>query len=627
MPHMSKVRKSSIKFSKIVRHRIFHVSVLIFTVGAIITGIIAGTRIVSSSSEVWDYQWLRQSYAVPSNPDTNGTLTMTIRNTGNTTWTNTSDANTIRLGTSRGRDRSSDLYHSSWLSSNRVTSFAGKATLDGSGNLQYDGSGNVVYDNTATTIAPGEVAHFSFSIKTPNRPVSTNEYFSPVVDGRFWLKDIGIYWPLSIAQGYSAQFVGQSAYPTIDKGTNPAGTIHFDYKNTGSFTWYKNGAVSIGTSRDRDRSSGFVASDLGGASQPALPANTANWISSNRAATLSGKVTAGVLDASATAIAPGETARFIIPIDTRGITASTYREYFQPVADGFAWLVDVGAYQDITVANNGSKVAAAGDIACDPASGSFNGGAGIANECKMSDTADLVNNGGFSDVLLLGDNQYDTGTLAMYNASYDLSWGNFIGITRPSPGNHEYKSGNANGYYSYFGAAAGDPTKGYYSFDIGTWHIIALNSNCSHIGGCQAGSAQETWLRADLAANPNICTLAYWHHPRFSSGTHTNDATFDAFWDALYEYQADVVLNGHSHVYERFSRQTPDAVADANGIREFVVGTGGQSISYFPDIKANSASRGDSFGILSLRLSPYSYEWQFLPTSGTFSDRGSTACH
>lgn len=610
--------------SETIQSKMFFIVTFVLALGAL-----AGVKMVFSSSEIWDYQWLSQTYSMPTTPGADGTLTVTVKNIGNTTWTNTNDANTLRLGTSRARDRTSDLYHSSWLSNNRVASFAGRATLNGSGNLQYDGSGNVIYDNTATTIAPGEVAQFSFNVKTPNRPVSSNEYFNFVVDGKLWLKDIGIYWPLNITQGYSAQFVGQSGYPTIDKGVNPVGTIYFDYKNTGSFSWKKNGILRVGTSNTRDRSSSLSASNLGQTNQPTLPTDTNNWISSNRAATLAGKVTAGVLDTTVNAIAPGETARFQISIDTRSVSTSTYREYFQLVADGFAWLADVGAYQDITVTNSGSKVAAAGDIACDPTSGSFNSGNGTASECKMGATADLVSNGSFSQVLLLGDNQYENGTLTKYQQSYDLSWGHFLGITHPSPGNHEYQSGNANGYYSYFGASAGDPSKGYYSFDIGSWHIIALNSNCSYVGGCQAGSTQEQWLRADLAANPDACTLAYWHHPRFSSGTHSNDTTFDAFWDALYEYDADVVLNGHSHVYERFSRQTPDAVADTNsGIREFVVGTGGKNITSFPSIKANSAARNsDSFGVLSLRLSPYSYEWQFLPTSGTFSDTGSTACH
>jgi hypothetical protein len=195
-------------------------------------------------------------------------------------------------------------------------------------------------------------------------------------------------------------------------------------------------------------------------------------------------------------------------------------------------------------------------------------------------------------------------------------------------GNHEYHTAGASGYFSYFGAAAGDPTKGYYSYDIGTWHIIALNSNCSRVGGCGVGSPQEQWLKADLAAHPNMCTLAYWHHPRFSSGDHGSNTSYDAFWKAIYAAGVEIVLNGHDHSYERFAPQNPSGAADPNGIQEFVVGTGGKNHYAFGTIKANSVVRNsDTYGVLKLTLHPTSYDWQFVPEAGkTFTDTGTRNC-
>ena len=231
--------------------------------------------------------------------------------------------------------------------------------------------------------------------------------------------------------------------------------------------------------------------------------------------------------------------------------------------------------------------------------------------------------------MTLGDHQYETGTLDEFQRVYSPTWGRLIDRTFPVPGNHEYDPGAA-GYYSYFGARAGDPTKGYYSFDIGAWHLIALNSECSFVGGCQAGSPQETWLRADLAAHPAACTLAYWHKPRFSSGgLHPSSAAFQPLWQALYDAQADVVLSGHAHDYERFAPQAPNgAPDDVRGIRQFVVGTGGRNLQVLGALQPNSEVRQNtSFGVLKLVLHPTSYDWQFLPTAGgTFTDSGSRAC-
>ena len=274
-------------------------------------------------------------------------------------------------------------------------------------------------------------------------------------------------------------------------------------------------------------------------------------------------------------------------------------------------------------------VAAAGDIACDPADPNFNGGNGTASYCRQMATSDLLVGAGLSAVLLLGDDQYENGSLAKFQASYDPSWGRVKAITRPAPGNHEYNTAAASGYYAYFGAAAGDPSKGWYSFDLGAWHVVVLNSNCAAVGGCGAGSPQEQWLRADLAAHPGVCTLAYFHHPRFSSGPHGPTAEMDAFWRDLHAAGAEIVVNGHDHDYERFAPQTPDGALDAAaGIREFVVGTGGSPLDPFIRAPRNSEARALAHGVLKLTLRSGSYDWAFIPVAGgTFTDRGSGACH
>ncbi len=275
------------------------------------------------------------------------------------------------------------------------------------------------------------------------------------------------------------------------------------------------------------------------------------------------------------------------------------------------------------------RVAAAGDIACNPSSSDFNGGSGRGGDCRQRATSDLLVGAGYDAVLPLGDLQYENGAYAKFLASYDPSWGRVKSISKPVPGNHEYYSEGALGYYRYFGAAAGDPAKGYYSYDLGPWHVVALNSNCSAVGGCGAGSPQEQWLRADLAANPSTCTLAYWHHPRFSSGSHGSDPRYTAFWRALYEANADLVLGGHDHNYERFAPQTPGGAPDAaRGIRQIVAGAGGKGTRSFEAIRPNSEVRdSSSLGVLELTLGAAAYEWRYRPAVGTFTDSGSAACH
>jgi len=233
-------------------------------------------------------------------------------------------------------------------------------------------------------------------------------------------------------------------------------------------------------------------------------------------------------------------------------------------------------------------------------------------------------------VFAAGDLAYPDGTKENFEC-YDKTWGRAKSRTRPAAGNHEFHSSAAAYYFEYFGSAAGDPKNGYYSYELGTWHIIVLNSECMEVDGCDSGSRQEKWLRADLTAHPVACTLAYWHKPLFSSGgAHGNDLEIKPLWQALYEANADVVLNGHDHDYERFAPQTPDAAADsARGIREFVVGTGGKSHRPFGVTTANSEVRNaDAFGVLKLTLKPKGYDWQFIPEAGkSFTDSGSGTCH
>jgi hypothetical protein len=256
-------------------------------------------------------------------------------------------------------------------------------------------------------------------------------------------------------------------------------------------------------------------------------------------------------------------------------------------------------------------VAAAGDIATTPTSGEVT--------AKLLDILDPA------AVLTLGDNAYTAGTMSQFMNFYDPTWGRHNAKVKPAPGNHEYNSGGT-GYFDYFGPRAGPRGYGYYSYDVGGWHLIALNSNIAR----DVGSAQETWLRNDLAANSTQCTLAYWHHPRWDLYTKGNDATQAALWNALYDNGADVVLDGHAHNYQRYSRLDKNGSRDdARGIRQFTVGTGGaphsSSISLKPPAEVVNS---DTFGVLKLTLRPGSYDWNFMPEAGkTFTDSGSEGCH
>lgn len=229
-------------------------------------------------------------------------------------------------------------------------------------------------------------------------------------------------------------------------------------------------------------------------------------------------------------------------------------------------------------------------------------------------------------VFTLGDNVYENGTATEFANCYDPSWGRHKSRTKPVAGNHDYHTSDAAGYFDYFGDAAGPRGKGYYSFDLGGWHIIVLNSNIPRT----ATSEQVAWLRADLSASTTHCTMALWHHPRFSSGRDGNSATQQPFWDVLYELNADLVLVAHDHNYERFAPQTPTGVADpTRGIRQFVVGTGGTNLNELSTIRANSEVRDNTtWGVIKLDLAPNGYSWSYITTpSGAVVDSGSGTCH
>jgi len=242
-------------------------------------------------------------------------------------------------------------------------------------------------------------------------------------------------------------------------------------------------------------------------------------------------------------------------------------------------------------------------------------------------TAALINNLPGATVYTAGDNAYPNGTLTEYNTYYDPTWGAFKSRTRPAPGNHDYKTPGATGYYDYFGALSGPSGLGYYSFDLGEWHVVSLNSEVSMV----KGSAQETWLRSDLAASAKPCTLAYWHKPLYTSGAaHAPATNTRPLFRALYDNNAEVVVNGHNHQYERFAPMNAFGALDpVRGIREFVAGTGGGSHSAFGTTQPNSEARNSTaYGVLKFTLHSNSYDWEFVPIAGqTYTDSGTTACH
>lgn len=230
-------------------------------------------------------------------------------------------------------------------------------------------------------------------------------------------------------------------------------------------------------------------------------------------------------------------------------------------------------------------------------------------------------------VFAAGDLAYPKGSAKDFRNCYGPSWGAFRNRTSPVVGNHEYEQPGAKPYFAYFGKRAGPSGKGWYAYNLGTWRIYVLNSNCE-IVRCGSKSAQGRWLRADLAAHPHACVAAIWHHPLFSSGFHGPITLSRRLWRPLAAAGADIVINGHDHDYERFEPQTIDGVASPSGMREFVVGTGGTSLRAFVSNAANSAARNaGTHGVLKLTLSPGAYTWQFVPVEGdSWTDAGTAAC-
>lgn len=262
------------------------------------------------------------------------------------------------------------------------------------------------------------------------------------------------------------------------------------------------------------------------------------------------------------------------------------------------------------------RIAAAGDIAC---TAPFTT---TATTCRHAGTARLIQNRGAHAVLPLGDTQYNEGALLDYAMSYDQTWGAFKAKTNPVPGNHEYYTPEAAGYYSYFGDRAHGPL-GYYAYDLGSWRLYALNSACNEVD-C---AAQVEWLRQDLIAHPGRCSLAYMHEPRFSSGLHGDSAYAARLWPVLDRRQVDVVLAGHDHDYERFAPMTASGSVASKGIRSFVVGTGGKELRSFKAVHAGSRLRNSSApGVLFMTLAAQSYTWGFRTVGGTLRDSGTGSC-
>jgi calcineurin-like phosphoesterase family protein len=227
----------------------------------------------------------------------------------------------------------------------------------------------------------------------------------------------------------------------------------------------------------------------------------------------------------------------------------------------------------------------------------------------------------------LGDNAYFEGSAKQYSDCYDPTWGAFKSRTFPAPGNHEYQSPGATPYYQYFGANAGTFGQGWYSYEAGDWHVISLNSNYRDGVAVSAGSAQAAWLTADLATHKNRCTLAYWHHPLFTSGPNRPNTDMRDIWRILYSNGVDVILNGHDHLYERFAPQDPDGRLDVvRGIRQFTVGTGGAALYDVVALSANSERVIKQYGIMKLTLSSDRYDWDFIPLAGA-GDSGGLGCH
>jgi chitodextrinase len=313
------------------------------------------------------------------------------------------------------------------------------------------------------------------------------------------------------------------------------------------------------------------------------------------------------------------------------VTTTTLTSHsFGSLTCGTAYTFGVDAYDAAGNLSSPRTTLTTATAACPPPPSGGDPVIAIAGDIAGDGTGDtatalLLDSLGASAVLTAGDNAYDDGSSAQYTQYYDPTWGRHKSLTYPTPGNHEYHTSAASGYFGYFGARAGTAGQGWYSYDLGSWHLIALNSEVGH----STTSEQVTWLKSDLAASRATCVLAYWHKPRFTAGNYSDMSEFQPFWDALYAANADVVVNGHDHNYQRYAPMTPTGVRDgARGIREFVAGTGGRSHYGLRADSRREAGNDTSYGVLKLTLRATGYDWQFIPEAGkTFTDSGSGSCH
>jgi hypothetical protein len=342
-------------------------------------------------------------------------------------------------------------------------------------------------------------------------------------------------------------------------------------------------------------------------------------------------------------IPPGTAEGSTVDVDLTSIVAGpgTYDFYLTTASDDSAEFaaLESGANAPVIILDWGSAEAAATEsdqVAELTGTPVVLAGAGDISDCGNEGdavTAGLVDDVVAQDpsaiVFTTGDNVYSDGTTEEFAQCYDPTWGRHKDRTRPAPGNHEYNTTDASGYFGYFGEAAGQPDEGYYSYEAGDWQVLVLNSNCGDVA-CDAGSPQVQWLQQELESSDAACTLAYWHRPLFSSGDNGSDVGMRDLFAALYEGGADLVVNGHDHNYERFAPQDPDGIHDpVEGIRQFVAGTGGTGNRSFDEVAPNSEARyTDSLGILKLALYPDGYEWEFIPEAGSsFVDVGIGTCH
>ncbi|MBA2254510.1 MAG: metallophosphoesterase [Chloroflexi bacterium] len=436
---------------------------------------------------------------------------------------------------------------------------------------------------------------------------------------------VAIPLPGSLARSVTLELAQQQSHRFVLRAVNAAGNVG---------AWARTGPLVAGVLHDGDPA---IAADVSWSSQAApqflrgvtqrskvggsvlsvtVTGERVAWLGAkgpNRgsAEVLVDGTLVTTVDTAAAAVQPRQVL-FQRRFDVPGTHTLEIRHLDDPVGSR----VDVDGFLVVRAGGPDPVLVGAGDIAsCD--------------RTTDSATATLLD-GVVGTVITTGDLAYDRGTAAEFAACYAPTWGRVKSRTRPTPGNHEYYTTAAAGYFGYFGSAAGAPDKGWYAYDLGTWRIYALNSNCAAVGGCDEGSPQLAWLRADLAARPRACVAAYWHHPRFSSGPHGNNMDVAPLFAELHAAGADVVMTGHDHDYERFALQSPSGEADAStGVRQFVVGTGGNGLYPWGTFKPNSEIRQNtSFGVLELTMRSGAYDWRFLPVAGgMFTDSGTATCH